>query len=124
MNAIVTDKKVKSGEIFHVVSTNDITSHTSSNESWYLDSADYFANAKYYVRFRNGNNILFSIVLRYLISESGYFTIVNVPKSGTSDTADFEVRYTRTSNELYTVTGTRNTILNQLFTIQEIGYFE
>ncbi len=124
MNAIVTDKKVKSGEIFHVVATNDITSKTSTYEYWSFGSTKYYEDAKYYVRFRNGNNVLFSVVMRYLPEESGYFTIVAVPKSGTTSTAEFEVRYMRTSNELYTVTGTRNTTLNQLFTIQEIGYFE
>lgn len=123
MNAIVTDKKVKSGEIFHVVATNDITQVVTSFVYWKLD-VEYFTDAKYYVRFRNGNNILFSVVMRYLPAESGYFTIIAVPKSGTTSTAEFEVKYMRTSNELYTVTGTRNTALNQLFTTQEIGYFE
>lgn len=122
MNAIVTDKKVESGEIFHVVSVNDTTQVTTSFVRWGLD-AD-FTDAKYYIRFRNGNKVLFSIVLRYLTSESGYFTIIGVPKSGTASIASFEVTYIRESNQIYTVTSTRNTAINQLFTIQEIGYFE
>lgn len=121
MNAIVTNKKVESGEIFHVVSANDTTQVTTSFVRWGLDAE--YSDAKYYVRFRNGNNVLFSVVLRYLPSESS-FTIVGVPKSGTTSVASFEVSYTRENNEIYTVTSTRNTTINQLFTIQEIGYFE
>lgn len=87
MNAIVTDKKVESGEIFHVVSANDTTQVTTSFVRWGLDAE--YSDAKYYVRFRNGNNVLFSVVLRYLTSESGYFTIIGVPKSGTASIASF-----------------------------------
>lgn len=123
MNAIVTDKKVKSGETFKIVASQDASTASRSYINWQLDSNIYRSDAKYYLQFRNSDKILFRTVLKYLTTQSGEFTLRNVA-SNDGGTGGFEVTAERTgSNTVYTVVlGSKN--INNLFTTQEIGYFE
>lgn len=123
MNAIVTDKKVKSGETFHVVLSQDASTASRSYINWQLDSNVYRSDAKYYLQFRNGDKILFRVVLKYLTTVSGGFTLRNVTANNGQSGA-FEVTAERSgANTIYTVIlGSLN--INDLFTVQEIGYFE